>query len=38
MDLPFAASDTYSFFVLMITFGILINWFCNNNFSKYSYI
>ena len=24
MDLPFAASDTYSFFVLMITFGILI--------------
>ena len=24
MDLPFAASDTYSFFVLMITFGMLI--------------
>ena len=24
MDLPFAASYTYSFFVLMITFGMLI--------------
>ena len=24
MDLPFAASDTYSFFILMITFGIII--------------
>ena len=24
MDLPFAASDTYSFFIIMITFGIII--------------
>ena len=24
MDLPFAASDTYSFFIIMITFGLII--------------
>ena len=24
MDFPFAASDTYSFFVIMITFGIIV--------------
>ena len=24
MDLPFAASDTYSFFIIMITFGIIV--------------
>ena len=24
MDLPLAASDTYSFFIIMITFGIII--------------
>ena len=24
MDLPFAASDTYTFFIIMITFGIIV--------------